>query len=109
MAPPVACKLCSQAIRSPTLAHVRLPAPGRPAGTPDPQLAHRGSFAEIHDGGGSFRALNPPFRMSGSEAAAKPFVAALGEHSEAVLAELGYTPAEITALAEAGVIATPAA
>jgi CoA:oxalate CoA-transferase len=70
----------------------------------DPQLAHRGSFAEIHDGGGSFRALNPPFRMSASEAAAKPFVAALGEHSEAVLAELGYTQAEITAFAKAGVI-----
>jgi CoA:oxalate CoA-transferase len=73
----------------------------------DPQLAHRGSFAEIHDGGGTFRALNPPFRMTAAEAAAKPFVAALGEHSEAVLAELGYTPEEITALAKAGVIASP--
>src|SRR5205814_3281775 len=73
----------------------------------DPQLAHRASFTEIHDGGGTFRALNPPFRMSAAEAAAKPFVAALGEHSEAVLAGLGYTPAEITALVEAGVIATP--
>jgi len=72
----------------------------------DPQLAHRGSFTEIHDGGGTFRALNPPFRMSVAEAAAKPFVAALGEHSEAVLAELGYTLDEITALAKAGVIAT---
>jgi crotonobetainyl-CoA:carnitine CoA-transferase CaiB-like acyl-CoA transferase len=75
----------------------------------DPQLAHRGSFAEIHDGGGTFRALNPPFRMSATEAAARPFVARLGEHSEAVLAELGYTSAEITVLAEAGVIAPPAA
>ena len=73
----------------------------------DPQLAHRGSFAEIHDGGGTFRALNPPFRMSNAEAAARPFVAAVGEHSEAVLVELGYTPAEITALAKAGVIASP--
>jgi crotonobetainyl-CoA:carnitine CoA-transferase CaiB-like acyl-CoA transferase len=72
----------------------------------DPQLAHRGSFTEIHDRGGTFRALNPPFRMSAAEAAAKPFVAALGEHSEAVLAELGYTPAEITAFAKAGVTAS---
>jgi len=55
----------------------------------------------------TFQALNPPFRMSAAEAAAKPFVAALGEHSEAVLAELGYTAAEITAFAEAGVIASP--
>ena len=73
----------------------------------DPQLAHRGSFTEIHDRGGTFRALNPPFRMSAAEAAAKPFVAALGEHSEAVLAELGYTADEITEFAKAGVIAAP--
>jgi CoA:oxalate CoA-transferase len=72
----------------------------------DPQLAHRQSFTEIHDRGGTFQALNPPFRMSAAEAAAKPFVAALGEHSEAVLAELGYTPAEIAAFAEAGVTVT---
>src|SRR5437899_3891957 len=71
----------------------------------DPQLAHRGSFAEIHDKGGTFRALNPPFRMSDAEAAAKPFVAALGEHTEAVLAELGYTQAEIAAFARAGITA----
>jgi crotonobetainyl-CoA:carnitine CoA-transferase CaiB-like acyl-CoA transferase len=28
----------------------------------------------------------------------------LGEHTDAVLAELGYTPAEITALKEQGVV-----
>ena len=69
----------------------------------DPQLAHRQSFPEIHDRGGTFQALNPPFRMSAAEAAAKPFVAALGEHSDAVLAELGYTLEEIAAFAKAGV------
>src|SRR5436305_8256074 len=42
----------------------------------DPQLAHRDAFAEIHDKGGSFRALNPPFRLTAGEARAKPFVAA---------------------------------
>src|SRR5437763_2062175 len=73
----------------------------------DPQLAHRGSFTEIHDKGGRFRALNPPFRMSNAAAAAKPFVAALGEHTEAVLAELGYTQGEIAAFAEAGITAAP--
>jgi CoA:oxalate CoA-transferase len=64
----------------------------------DPQLAHRQSFAEIHDKGGSFRALNPPFRFSAAEARAKPFVAALGEHTEAILAEAGFTPEEIATL-----------
>jgi crotonobetainyl-CoA:carnitine CoA-transferase CaiB-like acyl-CoA transferase len=61
-------------------------------------LAHRDAFAEIRDKGGSFRALNPPFRFSGAEARAKPFVAALGEHTETVLAEAGFTPEEIAAL-----------
>jgi crotonobetainyl-CoA:carnitine CoA-transferase CaiB-like acyl-CoA transferase len=70
----------------------------------DPQIAHRQALAEIHDSGGSFQALNPPFRFSEGRAAAQPFVAALGEHGEAVLAELGYTPDEITALAKSGVI-----
>src|SRR5215813_12528761 len=41
----------------------------------DPQLAHRRSLAEIHDKGGTFLALNPPFRMSASRTAAAPHVA----------------------------------
>jgi CoA:oxalate CoA-transferase len=64
----------------------------------DPQLAHRRAFTEIHDAGGAFLALNPPFRMSGTKAAAVPHVASLGEHTEQLLAELGYTPADIAAL-----------
>jgi crotonobetainyl-CoA:carnitine CoA-transferase CaiB-like acyl-CoA transferase len=64
----------------------------------DPQLAHRGAFAEIHDAGGTFQALNPPFRFSASTASAVPYVAALGEHTEELLAEIGYTPAKIAAL-----------
>ena len=54
----------------------------------DPQLAHRQSLAEVRDQGGSFRVLNPPFRFSAAAAAARPFVAALGEHTEAVLGGL---------------------
>jgi crotonobetainyl-CoA:carnitine CoA-transferase CaiB-like acyl-CoA transferase len=64
----------------------------------DPQLAHRRALAEICDAGGTFRALNPPFHMSAAEAAVVPYVAALGEHTEALLTELGYGPAEIAAL-----------
>jgi crotonobetainyl-CoA:carnitine CoA-transferase CaiB-like acyl-CoA transferase len=73
----------------------------------DPQLAHRHSLAEVHDKGGSFLALNPPFRLSASRAASHDFVANLGEHSAAILAEVGYSPEEIAALAEAGITATP--
>ena len=61
----------------------------------DPQLAHRRAFAEIHDAGGSFRAVNPPFRMSGTPSAASPHVAALGEHTEELLAEIGCSGAQV--------------
>jgi formyl-CoA transferase len=56
----------------------------------DPQIAHRHSLAEVHDAGGTFLALNPPFRMSAATAAARPFVAALGEHTDELLTEIGY-------------------
>jgi CoA:oxalate CoA-transferase len=65
----------------------------------DPQLAHRQALAKIADAGGGFLALNPPFRLSRARTAARPFAAALGEHTEAVLGELGYTPADLAALA----------
>ena len=64
----------------------------------DPQLAHRRAFAQIQDAGGTFQALNPPFLMSDTPAAAVPRVALLGENSEEVLAEIGYTPSQIAAL-----------
>ena len=64
----------------------------------DPQLAHRHALSEIRDAGGTFRALNPPFRMSAATTAVAPHAAALGEHTEALLRELGYRPAEIAAL-----------
>ena len=64
----------------------------------DPQLAHRRAFAEVCDAGGTFLALNPPFRMSAARPAAAPHVAELGEHTEELLAAIGYTPAQVTAL-----------
>jgi crotonobetainyl-CoA:carnitine CoA-transferase CaiB-like acyl-CoA transferase len=64
----------------------------------DPQLAHRGAFANVHDAGGPFKALNPPFRMSGSAAAAGPRAPALGEHTREVLVEAGFSAAEIETL-----------
>ena len=72
----------------------------------DPQLTHRHALTEVHDKGGSFLALNPPFRMSASSAEARGHVAALGADSAAVLADAGYSSAEIAALAEAGVTVT---
>jgi len=70
----------------------------------DPQLSHRGAFAEVHDGGGTFRALNPPFRFSAAPATARPFVAALGEHGARVLADAGYAADDIEAFRKCGVL-----
>ncbi len=64
----------------------------------DPQLAHRDALAEVRDAGGTFKTLNPPFRMSGSETSTGFAAAALGEHTEEVLARFGLTPAEIAAV-----------
>jgi crotonobetainyl-CoA:carnitine CoA-transferase CaiB-like acyl-CoA transferase len=64
----------------------------------DPQLAHRRAFGEVRDAGGTFQVLNPPFHMSAATAAARPHVAALGEHTAELLAEIGYNPTEIAAL-----------
>ena len=64
----------------------------------DPQLAHRQTFGEVRDAAGVFRAVNPPFRFSASPAAVQPYVAALGEHGEQILAEAGYSAPEIAEL-----------
>ena len=68
----------------------------------DPQLAHRSAFSEVRDGGGTFRALNPPFRMSRSAAFAGTHAPALGEHTRPVLGPAGFTDAEVDALIECG-------
>ena len=70
----------------------------------DPQLAHRHAFVEVRDTAGVFKALNPPFRFSGAPAAARPFVAALGEHGDQVLTEAGYAIDEIQAFRKAGAL-----
>ena len=65
----------------------------------DPQLAHRRAFSEVRDAGGTFKVLNPPFRMSGSATAAGPEAPALGEHTREVLRASGFAATEIEALA----------
>jgi crotonobetainyl-CoA:carnitine CoA-transferase CaiB-like acyl-CoA transferase len=70
----------------------------------DPQLAHREAFTEVFDAGGTFKALNPPFRFSAAPAAARPFVAGLGEHGDQVLAEAGYSAEEIDTLRKSGAL-----
>jgi len=68
----------------------------------DPQLAARGAFAQVHDGAGTFKVPNPPFRMSGSRVEARDHVARLGEDGAAVLAGLGVSAEAVAALRERG-------
>ena len=65
----------------------------------DPQIAHRGALCEVEDGGGTFKVLNLPFRMSGTEIGAGKRVAALGEHTLALLREAGLSDDKAAAMA----------
>ena len=65
----------------------------------DPQLAHRGALATVEDGGGSFKVMNLPFRMSGAKVAAAPRMSTLGEHTRAYLKETGLSEDQIAAFA----------
>ncbi len=63
----------------------------------DPQIAHRGALAEVEDGGGTFKVMNLPFRMSGAQISAGRRAATLGEHSVTYLKEAGLSDDEIAA------------
>ena len=63
----------------------------------DPQLAHRGALAEVEDGGGSFKVLNQPFRMSAAKVAAGRKMATLGEHTRVLLKDLGLSEDQVAA------------
>jgi crotonobetainyl-CoA:carnitine CoA-transferase CaiB-like acyl-CoA transferase len=60
----------------------------------DPQLAHRQALSEVEDGGGSFRVLNLPFRMSGADTTPGKRMADLGEHTRALLWDTDPASAE---------------
>ncbi len=68
-----------------------------------PQLEARGRWAKIGSPAGEIDALKPPFNLSGLEPRMDA-VPALGEHSRAILSELGYGKTEIEALAASGAI-----
>lgn len=68
-----------------------------------PQLAARGRWATVGIPGGEIPALLPPGRRDVADARLGP-VPTLGEHTRAILTELGYAEADATALAAAGAI-----
>ena len=67
------------------------------------QLAARDRWREIDSPAGKLRALLPPVTFADTEAAMGA-VPALGQHTDTVLAELGYAPSDVAALREAGAV-----
>jgi itaconate CoA-transferase len=68
-----------------------------------PQLEARDRWREVGSPVGPLRALVPPVTMRGVEAVMKP-IPEVGEHTDAILAELGLDPATVTALHESGAV-----
>lgn len=72
----------------------------------DPQVEAAGGIVNTPSrGGGTFKAPGSPARFPGSDDGPKGPAPAPGEHTEAVLAELGLSEEDIQALKEAGTVA----
>ncbi|HZO02062.1 MAG TPA: CaiB/BaiF CoA-transferase family protein [Burkholderiales bacterium] len=69
-----------------------------------PQLQARNRWSTVGSPAGELEMLKPPFNLSGFEPRMDA-VPALGEHSRAILSELGYAERELEALAASGAIA----
>jgi itaconate CoA-transferase len=66
-----------------------------------PQLEHR--WTEVDSPAGPIRVLPSPVSTGGATPAPGP-IPAVGDHTDAILAELGLTDAEVTALRAAGTV-----
>lgn len=70
----------------------------------DPQLAHRGALAEVRDHGGTFKVVNPPFRLSAVPVKVNGFASGLGQQTREILELAGYAPDEIEKMLAAGTV-----
>jgi itaconate CoA-transferase len=68
-----------------------------------PQLRARDRWTRIDSPAGPVRALLPPFNFEGEHVVMGP-VPALGEHSDAVLGELGFDAATVAVWRRDGII-----
>ena len=72
----------------------------------DPQVAARGASVEVTDGSGAFQVANCPIQFAAHRARASTAVADIGEHTEAMLGELGYSADQIRTLRGEGALAS---
>jgi itaconate CoA-transferase len=68
-----------------------------------PQLAARGRWVEVGSPAGPVPALKPPADNDSFDCRMDP-IPALGQHTDAILAELGYGAADIARLHAAGAV-----
>ena len=68
-----------------------------------PQLKARGRWSEVDSPSGRVPALLPPGRNAAFTPRMDP-IPALGQHTDTLLAELGYAPADIQRLHEQGAV-----
>jgi itaconate CoA-transferase len=68
-----------------------------------PQLEAAGRWTEVDSPAGSLRALRPPARIAGVEPVMGP-IPDVGADTDALLAEIGYTPGDIDRLRHAGTV-----
>jgi crotonobetainyl-CoA:carnitine CoA-transferase CaiB-like acyl-CoA transferase len=73
----------------------------------NPQFRHRGLFAELPSstGSGTSRQVGLPMNFSGAECAPRGAPPRLGEHTEGILKDLGYSAQAIRELAASGAVA----
>jgi crotonobetainyl-CoA:carnitine CoA-transferase CaiB-like acyl-CoA transferase len=71
----------------------------------DPQVAACGGLVDVPDGASTTRFPATPVDFSGTPWAPRAMAPELGQHTDAVLAELGKGAAEIAALRRDGVVA----
>ena len=64
----------------------------------DLQLTSRGLFGRLHDGASNTAYVNYPVRFSDTPAGVRSPPPPLGEHTDSVLGELGYTTGDIADL-----------